>query len=54
MKLKLGSLLVLAVTLSLISMPQTSFADTPGDHPAYLHALSDLRHARAYLDRLSP
>ena len=31
-----------------------SIADTPGKHPAYLHALSDLRHARAYLDRLTP
>lgn len=24
------------------------------DHPAYLHALTDLRHARAHLDRLGP
>jgi len=30
------------------------FADTPGKHPAYLHALSDLRDARAHLDRLTP
>ncbi len=29
-------------------------ADTPGKHPAYLHALSDLRHARAFLDKLGP
>ena len=28
-----------------------SFADTPGRHPAYLHALTDLRHARAHLER---
>lgn len=26
----------------------------PGPHPAYLHALSDLRAARGYLDRLGP
>jgi hypothetical protein len=26
-----------------------AFADTPGPHPAYLHALSDLRDARAHL-----
>jgi hypothetical protein len=26
-----------------------SFADEPGRHPAYLHALSDLRDARAHL-----
>lgn len=31
-----------------------SFADEPGRHPAYLHALSDLRDARAHLDRLTP
>lgn len=28
-----------------------SFADEPGKHPAYLHALSDLRDARAHLER---
>src|SRR5271170_1733614 len=27
----------------------SSFADEPGRHPAYLHALTDLRHARAHL-----
>jgi hypothetical protein len=34
----------------------TSFAtaETPGVHPAYLHALTDLRHARAHLDRWVP
>lgn len=26
-------------------------ADTPGPHPAYLHALTDLRHARAHIDK---
>lgn len=31
-----------------------TFADEPGKHPAYLHALTDLRHARAHLDKLSP
>jgi hypothetical protein len=30
-----------------------TFADTPGRHPAYLHALSDLRDARAHLEHLS-
>jgi len=29
-------------------------ADTPGAHPAYLHALTDLRHARAHLERMTP
>jgi hypothetical protein len=31
-----------------------TFADEPGRHPAYLHALSDLRDARAHLERLTP
>lgn len=26
-------------------------ADQPGHHPAYLHALTDLRHARAHLEK---
>jgi hypothetical protein len=30
-----------------------SLADDPGRHPAYLHALTDLRHARAHLDNLA-
>ena len=30
-----------------------SFADEPGRHPAYLHALTDLRHARAHLENLA-
>ena len=29
-------------------------ADTPGAHPAYLHALTDLRHARAHLSVQTP
>lgn len=28
-------------------------ADTPGQHPAYLHALTDLRHARAHIDKFT-
>jgi hypothetical protein len=31
-----------------------TFADDPGRHPAYLHALSDLRHARAHHERFTP
>ena len=30
-----------------------AFADKPGRHPHYLHSLSDLRHARGYLDKLA-
>lgn len=28
-----------------------ALADQPGKHPAYLHALTDLRHARAHLEK---
>jgi hypothetical protein len=31
--------------------PLLAHADSPGHHPAYLHALVDLRHARAHLER---
>lgn len=31
--------------------PMMVRADQPGKHPAYLHALTDLRHARAHLER---
>jgi hypothetical protein len=30
-----------------------AFGDKPGRHPRYLHALSDLRHARAHLETLA-
>jgi hypothetical protein len=32
----------------------TSFADVPGAHPGYLHALSDLRYARALIEHDAP
>jgi hypothetical protein len=44
--------LIFAVSSLLLSAPM--FADTPGQHPAYLHSLSDLRAARGYLDKLGP
>jgi hypothetical protein len=31
--------------------PLMAHADMPGAHPAYLHALTDLRHARAHLEK---
>ncbi|HEY1766222.1 MAG TPA: hypothetical protein VGG26_01130 [Terracidiphilus sp.] len=34
---------------SIALLPAAARADVPGPHPAYLHALSDLRMARAYL-----
>jgi hypothetical protein len=45
----------LATLAALLVMPMTgslpAMADTPGTHPHYLHALSDLRFARALLKR---
>ena len=35
-----------------VSSTGVARADTPGPHPHYLHALSDLRHARAWLTAL--
>jgi hypothetical protein len=34
-----------------LALPLTAQADQPGNHPAYLHALSDLRVARASLEK---
>jgi tetratricopeptide (TPR) repeat protein len=34
--------------------PHFARPDAQGDHPYYLHALSDLRHARAHLDKMVP
>jgi len=44
-----------AVIVFLLAVCATlTFADQPGRHPAYLHALTDLRHARAHLERSTP
>ena len=37
------------LALLLIAAPKATQAQVPGPHPAYLHALSDLRAARHYL-----
>jgi len=37
--------------LAFVIMAPVAHADQPGRHPAYLHALTDLRHARAHLER---
>ena len=39
--------------ISLVSPKAASAQQVPGPHPAYLHALSDLRLARAYLDQIA-
>jgi hypothetical protein len=36
-----------------LSPKAASAQQVPGPHPAYLHALSDLRMARAYLDQIA-
>jgi hypothetical protein len=55
-KMKLSKTLILAVAFVAMLVIGTvpSHAQEPGRHPAYLHALSDLRLMRAYLDRLTP
>lgn len=45
---------LLAFSLCAWLAPACMLADTPGKHPAYLHALSDLRYARGFLDKLGP
>jgi hypothetical protein len=42
------------LTLFLAVCTALTLADEPGAHPAYLHALTDLRHARAHLERFTP
>ena len=37
--------------LFVLLAPLTAQADMPGPHPAFLHALTDLRHARAHLEK---
>ena len=46
LKLSAAILLLLAVPAVLSANPAP-----PREHPAYLHALTDLRHARAHLER---
>ncbi len=46
--------LFLAAAFAVLLMTTFAAADTPGSHPAYLHALTDLRHARAHLQGATP
>ncbi len=46
MKLKFIAITALAAAV----MPLAAYADVPGSHPGYLHALSDLRAARWNLE----
>src|SRR5208337_4426590 len=45
---------ILMATFAVLLMGAFAAADTPGAHPAYLHALTDLRHARAHLGKMTP
>jgi hypothetical protein len=42
------------IVLFVAACTALTFADEPGRHPAYLHALTDLRHARAHLENMAP
>jgi hypothetical protein len=46
--------LILMAAIAVLLLGTFAAADTPGAHPAYLHALTDLRHARAHLERMTP
>jgi hypothetical protein len=46
MPLKIANKPLLAALLLALTLPVAANADVPGKHPAYLHALSDLRAAR--------
>jgi hypothetical protein len=49
------TLILAAIALAALSIGSApSHAQAYGSHPAYLHALSDLRLMRAYLDKLTP
>ncbi len=50
---KIQLLWVLALLVFTPAMAPKALADTPGPHPAYLHALTELRYARALLDQHS-
>jgi hypothetical protein len=52
--MKFGKLLFLSGVFGTVLTAGSVAAQAQYDHPAYLHALSDLRLMRAYLDRLTP
>jgi tetratricopeptide (TPR) repeat protein len=47
----IARLTVVALALALLVSLAPTQAAAQGKHPAYLHALTDLRHARAHLER---
>ena len=55
MRIRMAAFTMLLALLGIlaISPRAVSAQQVPGPHPAYLHALSDLRLARAYLDQIA-
>ena len=55
MRIRISALTVFAALLAILAIAgkPASAQQVPGPHPAYLHALSDLRLARAYLDQIA-
>jgi hypothetical protein len=51
MRSSIQHLIAVAAIALMAAVP--TWADTPGKHPAYLHALSDLRDARAHLEHFT-
>jgi hypothetical protein len=47
-------ILLLALAIALPAHAAMGAGDVPGAHPGYLHALSDLRYARALLEHDAP
>jgi len=47
----MNKLLKIGSVIALVCAATPALADQPGRHPAYLHALTDLRNARANLER---
>jgi hypothetical protein len=53
LRLVASTVLPLLLAIFAIAPKAASAQQVPGPHPAYLHALSDLRMARAYLDQIA-
>jgi len=49
--MKRSILLAVMACIAMVLAPLALHAQQPGKHPAYLHALQDLRHARAHIER---
>jgi Asp-tRNA(Asn)/Glu-tRNA(Gln) amidotransferase A subunit family amidase len=52
--MKFSKSLIIAIVVAAFFTLTAGQAQAQREHPAYIHALSDLRLMRAYLDRLTP